>query len=140
MTYNCIIQNLFCIKKSLFLSSLYPPNAQDPSKKEPRHRTNLATVRVIKSFFLLLQNSSMYMHSCGTNRLFLSDCSPQDSSNGQIHNKSIQSGTLREIVLVIILVISLHVQNLSYKYIFKSQYLHKTMMGTISREPGLLHS
>lgn len=146
MTYHCIIQNPFCIKKSLFLSLSYllPISTKSMLKIIQRRNldtgTNPATVRVIKLFFLLLQNSSMYMHSTGTKCLFLTDYSPQDSSNGQTHNKSIQSGTLREIVLVIILVISLHVQNLSYKYIFKNQYLRKTIMGTMSREPGLLHS
>lgn len=45
-------------------------------------RRNLATVTVIKLFFLLFQNSSMYMHSSGTNHLVLADYNPQLSSSG----------------------------------------------------------
>lgn len=99
----------FLYQKSVLLSTsptfpLYPPNICLRSFKEE----NLATVTVIKIIFLLLQNSSMYMHSSGTNHLVLTDYSPQVTSYGQIQNKGIQS--VREFILVIILVIFLHAQ------------------------------
>lgn len=54
----------------------------------------------------------MYMLSSGTSHPILTDDSSQVGSNGQIQNKNIQAITLREFILVIVLVIYLYAQNL----------------------------
>lgn len=105
-------QKSFLYQNSVFLclSHLLPLSTKYMLKV--LQRRNIATVTVIKLFFLLFQNSSMYMHSSGTNHLVLTDYNPQLSSNGQIQNKSIQSAASRGFILVITLVIYLHAQNL----------------------------